>query len=95
MKRIGGARRKSRYKMRLSISEKGKIPLKRYLQKFEEGDRVVLKAYPGEQKGIFCLRFHGRVGEIKGKQGECYKVAVKDGNKLKTCVVNPVHLIRV
>jgi len=95
MKRIGGARRKSRHKMKLSVSEKGKLPLRRYLQNFEEGDKVVLKAYPGEQKGIFCLRFHGRVGEIKGKQGFCYKVSVRDGNKIKMCVVNPVHLTRV
>lgn len=95
MKRVGGARRKTRYKMRLPISEKGKLPLKRYLQKFEEGDKVLLKAYPGEQGGLFWLRFHGKTGEVVGSQGSCYKVNIKDGNKAKTCVVNPVHLIRV
>lgn len=95
MKRIGGARRKSRSKMRLSVSEKGKIPMKRYLQTFEEGEKVLLKPYPGEQKGLFSLRFYGKTGEIKGSQGKCYKVEIKDGGQLKTCVVNPVHLIRV
>lgn len=95
MKRIGGLRRKSRYKMKLSVSEKGKLPLSRYLQKFEEGDKVLLKAYPGEQKGLFCLRFHGKVGEVTGAQGNCYKVTIRDKNKVKSCVVHPVHLMRV
>ena len=94
MKRIGGSRRKSRYKMGKSISEKGKPNLSRFLQGFEEGQKVLLKAYPSYQKGIFCLRFHGKIGEIKGKQGECYKVNIKDGNKVKECVVHPVHLLK-
>ena len=95
MKRIGGNRRKSRYKMKKSISEKGKLHISKFLQKFEEGDKVVLKAYPSYQKGIFFLRFFGKIGEIIGNQGNCYKVRIKDGNKLKVCIVHPVHLVRV
>ncbi len=94
MKRIGGFRRKSRYKMKKSVSEKGKLHISRYLQNFEEGDKVLLKAYSSYHKGIFCLRFHGKVGEITGKQGECYKVNIKDGNKAKVAIVHPVHLLR-
>ena len=94
MKRIGGNRRKSRYKMKKSVSEKGKIHISRFLQTFEEGDKVLLKAYPSYHKGLFSLRFHGKIGEIKSKQGECYNVQIKDGNKIKTCIVHPVHLLR-
>lgn len=94
MKRIGGARRKTRHIMKKSVSEKGKLHIKRFLQTFEEGDKVLLKAYSSYQKGIFCLRFHGRIGEVSGKLGECYKVNVKDGNKIKNCVIHPVHLLR-
>ena len=94
MKRVGGNRRKSRYKMKKSVSEKGKLHISRFLQNFEEGDKVLLKAYPSYQKGIFSLRFYGKIGEIIEKQGECYKVNIKDGNKKKTCVVHPVHLLR-
>lgn len=93
MKRVGGARRKTRHIMSKSVSERGKLHIKRFLQTFEEGDKVLLKAYPSYQKGIFCLRFHGRIGEVKGKLGECYKVNVKDGNKVKECVIHPVHLL--
>ena len=95
MKRIGGSRRKTRHKLKKSISEKGKLPIKRFLQNFEEGEKVLLKAYPSYQKGMFCLRFHGKIGEVSSKQGECYKVNIKDGKKLKECVVHPVHLLKV
>jgi large subunit ribosomal protein L21e len=94
MKRIGGNRRKTRYKMRKSISEKGKFYISKFLEKFENGDKVLLKAFPSYQKGLFCLRFHGKVGEVLGKQGECYKVQIKDGKKQKVVIVHPVHLIR-
>lgn len=94
MKRIGGSRRKSRHKMRKSVSERGKLPISRYLQNYEEGDRVLLKAYPSHQGGLFCLRFHGKIGEIVGKQGTCYKVGIKDGNKAKECIIHPVHLLK-
>lgn len=95
MKRIGGLRRKTRYKMRKSISDKGKLHISKFLQSFEEGDKVLLKAYPSYQKGIFNLRFHGKIGEVSGKQGGCFKVNLKDGKTLKTFVVHPVHLVRV
>ena len=56
---------------------------------------MFLKETKRYQKGIFFLRFFGKVGEIIGNQGTCYKVRIKDGNKLKVCVVHPVHLVRV
>lgn len=81
--------------MRKSISEKGKLPIKKYLQQFENGDRVLLKAFSSHQGGLFCLRFQGRIGKVTGAQGTCYKVEIKDGNKPKECVIHPVHLVRV
>ena len=94
MKRIGGSRRKSRYKMRKSVSERGKLPIGRFLQNFEHGDKVLLKAFSSYQKGLFCLRFYGKIGEVAGMQGNCYKVNIKDGNKAKEAIVHPVHLLR-
>lgn len=94
MKRIGGNRRKSRYKMSVSLSDKGKLHIKKYLQTFETGEKVLLKAYPSHQGGLFCLRFHGKVGEIVGKQGTCYKVGIMDGKKSKECIVHPVHILK-
>jgi len=95
MKRVGGNRRKSRFKMSKSISEKGKLPISKFLQTFENGEKVLLKAFPSYHKGLFCLRFHGKVGEVVGNQGNCYKVNIKDGGKAKSCIVHPVHLLKV
>ena len=90
--RIGGTRRKSRHKLSKNYKSKGKITPTKYLQTFEKGEKVVLKAEPAVQKGLYELRFHGEVGDIIGQRGNSYLVKIKDGNKEKTLIVNPVHL---
>ena len=95
MKRIGGFRRKTRYKLKKSPRQKGKINLTNYFQTFEEGDRVNLVAEPAIQKGMYFPRFHNRAGIIQKKTGSCYEVLIKDQNKEKMVIVHPVHLKRV
>lgn len=92
VKRIGGARRKTRKKLRKNVRTKGKISLKRYFQKFKDGDRVYLVAEPSIQKGMYFRRFHGKAGKIAGKQGSNYYVQIKDGNKTKKILTHPTHL---
>lgn len=93
--RIGSSRRKTRHKLRKEASEKGKISIRRYFQKFEAGDKVLLKAEPAVHKGMYFPRFHGKIAVVKGKTGSCYEVIVKDGNKNKVLIVHPVHLKKV
>ena len=93
--RIGSPRRKTRQKLSKGVRQKGKIPLSKYFQTFENGDKVKLLAEPAVQKGMYFPRFHGSVGHVNGKQGSCYQVAIKDFNKRKTLVVHPVHLKRM
>lgn len=93
--RIGGGRRKSRHKLLKKAKEKGKISLKNYLQTFNEGDKVLLKAEPSIQKGMYHLRFHGKAGTIKGRKGECYLVKIYDKTKPKELIVHPIHLRRI
>ncbi len=95
MKRIGGMRRKTRSKLRKNVSERGKISIRDYLQNFKEGEKVSLSAEPAYQKGMYFPRFHGLVGTIVGKKGSCYRVEIKDRNKLKELIVHPVHLQRM
>lgn len=95
MRRIGGNRRKTRSKFRKNISEKGKTDIAKYLQKYTSGDKVILKADPGYQKGMYFRRFHGKSGIIEKKQGNCYYVSIKDGNKEKSILVHPIHLKRI
>jgi len=90
--RIGGNRRKTRHLFKKPKSERGKISITKYFQTFEIGDRVVLKAEPAVQKGIYFRRFHGKPGVIKAKRGNCYEVQIKDFNKPKTQIIHPIHL---
>ncbi len=94
-KRVGGSRRKSRHKFSKSISKKGKISIKNYLQKFKKGEKVVLIAEPAIHKGLYFRRFHGKVGIVEKERGSCYELSIKDGNKLKTLIVHPIHLKNV
>ena len=94
VQRTGSARRKSRNVMRKSLRERGKISLTTFFQTFKQGDRVVLKAEPGYQKGNFHRRFHGKAGKVTGNQGKCILVDIKDGNKSKVIIAHPVHLRR-
>jgi large subunit ribosomal protein L21e len=95
VKRTGSTIRKARKKNVKPIRSRGKLSLTKYFAKFKDGEQVVLKAEPAVQGGMYHLRFHGKVGIVKSRQGECYKVAIKDGSKQKTLIIHPSHLKRV
>ncbi|MBU2633821.1 MAG: 50S ribosomal protein L21e [Nanoarchaeota archaeon] len=95
VQRIGGFRRKTRYKLKKNIRNRGKLSLTNYLQKLKNNDKVLLKAEPAVQTGMYFPRFHGKTGTIKNKIGKCYEVEIKDGKKIKTLIVHPVHLKKV
>src|SRR3989338_4415543 len=78
MNRIGGSRRK--------------ISVSRFMQSFEEGQKVHLVVEPAYHKGMYHSRFIGKTGEIKGAKGRCYEVIINDHGKEKTLIVHPVHL---
>lgn len=92
VKRIGGIRRKTRYKLKKEKRSRGKISLTKYFQTFVAGDRVNLSAEPAVQKGQYHFRFMGSNGIVKAKRGKCYEVLINDLGKEKTLIVHPVHL---
>ena len=96
VQRIGGFRRKTRNKLKKSIRQKGKVSLTKYFQSFKDGERVLLKAEPAVQKGMYFPRYHGLSGVVKEKRGNCYAITIKDHRtKEKTLIVHPVHLSRM
>ncbi|MCX6711711.1 MAG: 50S ribosomal protein L21e [Candidatus Woesearchaeota archaeon] len=95
VQRSGGFRRKTRHKLKKNIRQKGKISIHNYLQEFKSGDKVLLKAEPSIQKGMYFPRFHSKVGTVTKKQGKCYKILIKDHNKEKILIVHPIHLKKV
>ena len=79
---------------RKQIRTRGKVPFSRYFQKLKRGEKVVFI----EEKSIPTTvpeRFQGRTGEIEGKRGRAYIVKIKDNDKEKKFIINPVHLIKI
>ena len=95
VKRIGGLRRKTRYKFRKEKRSRGKISLTKYFQSFIAGDKVCLYVEPAVQKGMYHPRFLGKSGTIAGKRGRCYEVTINDLGKEKKLIVHPVHMKKV
>ncbi len=69
--------------------------IRRALQEFEEGEKVAIVIDPSFQNGMPHPRFHGRIGDIAGMQGDAYIVDIKDGKKVKHIISSPVHLKRL
>ena len=92
MARLGGVRRKKSALLTKPSRKKGKVSLRNYLTKYNEGDKVALRYEPAVFEGTYCPRFVGKSGVIKAKRGSCYEVKIKDFKKEKTLIVHPVHL---
>lgn len=91
MKGSHGFRRRTR-NLRVKVKEKGKVGIKRYLQKFEENDMVSISINP-KYRAIPYPKFQGRSGRILNRQGRAYYVEIKDGDKTKNVLITPEHLI--
>jgi large subunit ribosomal protein L21e len=95
VKSVGGFRSRTRHKLKKNVRTRGKISLTRFFQTFKVGERVILKAEPAYQKGMYFPRFHGRSGLVEKKIGTCYEVKMNDHGKNKLLIVHPVHLKKV
>jgi large subunit ribosomal protein L21e len=92
MPRSHGERRKTRYKLKKSIREKGLPPVSSAIRNFEQGQTVHVDIDSGVHKGMPNPKFHGRTGKVLGQRGNAYVVEVNDGNSVKTIIANPQHL---
>ncbi|MEM1578624.1 MAG: 50S ribosomal protein L21e [Archaeoglobaceae archaeon] len=86
-----GFRFKSGRKLKKDIREKG-INLRKFLQEFKIGQKVIISIEPASQKGMPHPRYQGRSGIVIGQRGRAYLVQIKDGGKLKTLISRPEHL---
>ncbi|MFA5796779.1 MAG: 50S ribosomal protein L21e [Candidatus Woesearchaeota archaeon] len=92
--RMDGFRKRTRQKFSKNQSDKGKISIRKFLQKFAVGDKVNLTVEPGYQKGMYRPKFMGKVGTVSAIKGTCYEVEIKDINKKKKLIVHPIHLTK-
>ena len=73
------------------IREKGKLKLSSYFKNIDDGARVAVVDERGVRMG-FPSRLRGMSGKVKCSRGKFKEVEIKDGDKLKTFVIHPVHL---
>ena len=92
MRRSHGTRQGTRQILHKSVAERSRVPLRRIMHAYEEGDRVAVVLDGAQQKGMPHRRFHGRTGRIAGRRGRAWVVAIKDGDMAKTLVARPEHL---
>ncbi len=71
--------------------EKGKISFTRFFRKFNEGDSVAVVKELSIPSN-FPERLQGRTGVIESKRGKSYFVKIKDQNKEKRFLIEPIHL---
>ena len=79
---------------RKSIRTRGKIPLSKYFQEFEKGDFVSVTKERAI-KSSFPDRFQGRTGIVEEKRGQAYLVNIKDKDKKKKFLIEPIHLKKI
>ncbi|MGI6471748.1 MAG: 50S ribosomal protein L21e [Candidatus Methanomethylophilaceae archaeon] len=94
MKASKGPRTNTRYKLQKKPRNRGLSPITRGLQTFESGEKVNIVIDPSVHKGMPFSRFHGLTGVVIGSRGAAYEVSVKTGDKYKTVVARPEHLVR-
>ena len=79
---------------RKKVRTRGKLQLSRYFQKLEKGDSVAVVREPAVQSS-FPTRLQGKTGLIEGKRGKAYIIKIKDLDKEKKFLIEPIHLKKI
>jgi len=76
------------------VRTKGKLPLSKYFQVLKKGD-IVAVVREASCNVNFHKRLQGRTGVVEGKRGKAYLVNIKDQNKEKKYLIEPIHLKKI
>ena len=79
---------------RKKVRTRGKLQLSRYFQELKTGDSVAVIREPAVQSS-FPTRIQGRTGSIEDKKGKAYVVKIKEQNKEKRFLIEPIHLKKI
>ena len=79
---------------RKKIRTRGKLQLSRYFQELKKGDSVSI-VKEASIKSSFPVRLQGRTGVIESKRGKAYLIKIKDQNKEKAFLIEPIHLKKI
>jgi len=79
---------------RKNVRTRGKLQLSKYFQEFKKGEKVaVIKEQTIASN--FPERLQGKTGVIEEKQGKVYIVKIKEVNKKKNFLIEPIHLKKI
>ena len=76
------------------VRTRGKLQFSKYFQEFENGEAVAVVREPAVQSS-FPTRLQGRTGIVEGKKGKAVIVHIKDQNKEKEFLIEPIHLKKI
>jgi large subunit ribosomal protein L21e len=76
------------------VRTRGKLQLSRYFQELNKGDFVAISRERAIQSS-FPIRFQGITGVVEGRRGKTYMIKIKDGNKDKQVLIEPIHLKKI
>jgi len=76
------------------VRTRGKLQLSKYFQELKEGEFVSVVREPA-LRASFPERMQGRTGSVESKRGKAYVVKIKDQNKEKRFLIEPVHLKKI
>lgn len=79
---------------RKQIRTRGKLKLSKYFQEIENGESVAFAREASVNSNI-PKKMQGKTGVVEGKRGRAYIVKIKDQNKLKRFLIEPIHLIKI
>ncbi|MFH1607523.1 MAG: 50S ribosomal protein L21e [archaeon] len=79
---------------RKPVRTRGKLQFSKYFQKFEKGNTVAVIRESAVQSS-FPLTLQGKTGLIENKRGKAYLVKIKDQNKEKGFLIEPIHLKKI
>lgn len=87
-----GPRKKTRYKLKKALRERGISPVTSVIQQFSIGEKVHIVCNPSVQKGMPHRRFHGKTGTVLEKRGRALVLEIRDGNADKVVIARSQHL---
>jgi large subunit ribosomal protein L21e len=79
---------------RKSVRTRGKVSLSKYFQELKQGDYVAVVRELA-MKSNFPKRLQGRTGVVESKRGKAYIIKIKDQNKEKKFLIEPIHLKKI
>jgi len=87
-----GPRKKTRYKLKKALRERGISPVTSVIQQFAIGEKVHIVCNPSVQKGMPHRRLHGKTGTVLEKRGRAWVLEIRDGNADKVVIARSQHL---